>query len=197
MQINAMQARKLRLKESRAALWTIQLAVDAVSDSVRQLKLLRDHVHRGHRTSLATLRMARHHCLNEEDMGRVEESVTKFARLADWPPTMRVRGRYEHFERPLSDAESRLLANLAGTALTVAAGMLDICEQCDAWYGGFAVTAAAAARSALPKVTTEVHRKRANKLMLRLDQLCANGHIAWAFAAGDEKYRPTPLRTLH
>ncbi|HEX2337828.1 MAG TPA: hypothetical protein VHI72_15265, partial [Hyphomicrobiaceae bacterium] len=121
----------------------------------------------------------------------------KFARLADWPPTMRVRGRDEHFERPLCDAESRLLANLAGTALTVAAGMLDICEQCDAWYGGLAVTAAAAARAALPKVTSEVHRKRADKLMLRLDQLCANGHIAWAFAAGDEKYRPTPLRTLH
>ena len=107
MPLNAMQTRKLRLKESRAALWTIQLAVDAVSDSIRQLKLLRDHVHRGHRTSLATLRMARHHCLNEEDMRRVEESVTKFARLADWPPTMRDRGRYEHFERPLSDAESR------------------------------------------------------------------------------------------
>ena len=114
----------------------------------------------------------------------------------DWPLAMRSRTSFEPLERPLSDAESRLLANLAGSALLVAGGMLDITAQLDAWYGGLVVTAAAAARSALPSVTSEKHRMRANKLILRLEQLCANTHIAWAFAAGDED-RPPPLRTLH
>jgi len=184
------------LKQSRAALRTIQLAVDTVADSIRQLQRLQDHAHRGHRAALATLRMARHHSLNSNDMSRVEETVGKFARLMDWPLAMRSRNRVEPLERPLSDPESRLLANLAGSALLVAGGMLDITEQLDAWYGPLVVTAAAAARSALPSVTSEAHRKRADKLMLRLEQLCGNTHIAWAFAAGEE-LRPTPLRTLH
>ena len=74
--------------------------------------------------------------------------------------------------------------------------MLDITEQLDVWYGGLVVTAAAAASSALPRVTSAGHRKRVDKLMLRLEQLCANTHIAWAFAAGQE-VQPPPLRTLH
>src|SRR5262249_41363864 len=108
---------KILLKDSRAALWTIQLAVDAVADSIRQLKLLRDQVHRGHRTALTTLGMARHHSLIDGDREQVEASVGRFARFADWPATMRARSRQEHLERPLSDAESRELTSLAGSAL--------------------------------------------------------------------------------
>jgi hypothetical protein len=184
-------------KQSRAALWTVQHAVDAVADSVRQLKLLREHAHRGHRDALQTLRMARHHCLDEHDLRRLEESVARFARLADWPAAMRSRARYEHLERPLSGSESRLITNLAGSALTVAAGMLDTCEHLDAWYGRLAVTAAAAAHAALPHVTSEVHRRKADKLMLRLEQLCANHQIAWAFAAGRTHHRQGSPRTLN
>jgi hypothetical protein len=168
-------------KQSRAALWTVQHAVDAVADSVRQLKLLREHAHRGHRDALQTLRMARHHCLDEHDLRRLEESVARFARLADWPAAMRSRARYEHLERPLSGSESRLITNLAGSALTVAAGMLDTCEHLDAW----------------PHVTSEVHRRKADKLMLRLEQLCANHQIAWAFAAGRTHHRQGSPRTLN
>jgi hypothetical protein len=194
--MNATQTRRAALKQSRAALWTIQLAVDTMADAIRQLQRLRGHAHRGHRTALATLSMARHHSLSGCDMRRVEETVGKFARLMDWPLAMRSRTRFEHLERPLSDAESRLMANLANSALLVAGGMLDITEQLDAWYGGLVVTAAAAARAALPSVTSERHRKRADKLMCRLEQLCANTHIAWAFAVS-EGPRPPPLRTLH
>src|SRR5262245_1827769 len=194
--MNATQPRGAALKQSRAALRTIQLAVDTVADSIRQLQRLRRHAHRGHRAALATLSMARHHSLNGCDLSRVEETVGKFARLMDWPLAMRSRTRFEHLERPLSEGESRLMANLAGSALLVAGGMLDITEQLDAWYGGLVVTAAAAARSALPSVTSDGHRKRAEKLMLRLEQLCANSHIAWAFAVSPE-VRPPPLRTLH
>src|SRR5262245_35217478 len=194
--MNRAQSRRALSKQSRAALWTIQVAVDAIADSIQQLKLLQGHAHRGHRAALLTLRLARHHSLNDCDMLRVEDSVGKFARLMDWPVAMRSRSRYERLERPLSDTESRQLANLAGSALLVAAGMLDITDQLDAWYGGLAVTAAAAARSALAKVTSQGHRKRADKLMLRLEELCGNSHIAWAFAAGAQE-RPQPLRTLH
>src|SRR5262245_1500476 len=190
------QTRRVALQQSRAALRTIQLAVDTIADSIRQLQRLQGHAHRGHRAALGTLRMARQHSLNSDDMGRVEETVSKFARLMDWPLAVRSRSRFEPLERPLSDAESRLLANLAGSALLVAGGMLDITEQLDTWYGGLVVTAAATARSALPSVTGEGHRKRADKLMLRLEQLCANTHIAWAFAVAEEA-RPPPLRTLH
>jgi hypothetical protein len=74
--------------------------------------------------------------------------------------------------------------------------MLDITEQLDAWYGGLAVAAAAVARSALANVTSQGHRKRADKLMLRLEALCTNTQIAWAFAASGQD-RPQPPRTLH
>jgi hypothetical protein len=187
---------KILLKDSRAALWTIQLAVDAVAYSIRQLKLLKDQAHRGHRTALTTLRMARHHSLTDDDMRQVEAGVGRFARLADWPATMRARSRQEHLERPLSDAESSEIASLAGSALTLAVGMLDVGERLDVWYGSLAVTAVAVARSALPKVSYERHRRRADKLMLRLDQLAGNPLIAWAFVASG-KERPSPVRTLH
>jgi hypothetical protein len=75
--------------------------------------------------------------------------------------------------------------------------MLDITEQLDAWYGGgLAITAVAVARSALRKVTSQGHRRRAGRLMLRLEELCTNTHIAWAFAARAQD-RPQPSRTLH
>ena len=188
---------KDKLRHSRAALSTIQFAVDAVAHSVQHLRSLRCHMQRGHHAALTTLRMARHHCLNASDLARVETIVGQYARVADWPGTMRSRNRHEHLERPLSDTESGVLASLAGSALTVAAGALTMWEQLDAWYGGLAVTAAAAARSALPSVTAEAHRRRANKLMLRLEQLCANDHIAWAFAAAVKECEPAAQRTLH
>jgi hypothetical protein len=194
--MNRAQTRKALHKQSRAALWTIQLAVTAVADSIQQLKVLQDHAHRGHRAALATLRLARHHSLNDCDLLRVEDAVGKFARLTDWPAAMRARSRHEHLERPLSDTESCQLANLAGSALLVAAGLLDITEQFDAWYGGLTVTAAAAPRSALANVTSQGHRKRADKLMLRLEELCTHPHIAWAFAT-NARDQAQPMRTLH
>jgi hypothetical protein len=196
----ASRKRKEERRQSRAALWTIQLAVDAVADSVHQLKMLRRHMHRGHHAALATLRMARHHSLNASDLSRVEDLVGNYARAADWPATMRSRSRHEHLERPLSATESGVLAGLAGSALAVVAGALTVCEQLATWYGGLAVAAAAAARSARPHVTVEAHQQRANKLLLRLDQLCANDHIAWAFVAAAGSSRPAPdtaARTLH
>jgi hypothetical protein len=194
--MSSKQTRKALLKQSRAALRTIQIAVDAVADSIQHLKWLQAHAHRGHRAALVTLRLARHHCLKDCDMLRVEETVGKFARLTDWPAALRARSRYEQLERPLNDTESRQVANLAGSALLVAAGMLDVIEQLDASYGRLAITAAAVARSALTKVTSQEHRKRADKLMLRLEELCRDTHIAWAFAANAED-RPQPARTLH
>jgi hypothetical protein len=196
MQMKPKGQDKTLRKQSRAALWTIQLAVDAVADSVRQLKILREHALRGHRSALQTLRMARHHCLEDHDLRRLEESIARFARLSDWPAAMRTRARYEHLERPLSGSESRLVTNLAGSALTVAAGMLDTCEQLDGWYSRLAITAAAAADAALPKVTCEVHRRKADKLMLRLEQLRANHQIAWVFVAG-RVHRQASARTLN
>ena len=192
------RTRKQQLRHSRAALATIQFAVDTVADSIHQLRTLRRQMQRGHRAALSTLRMARHHCLSEPDLTRVEDIVGQYARVADWPATMRCRNRHEQLERPLSDLESSVLASLAGSALTVVAGALTIWEQLDAWYGGLAVTAAAAARAALPSVTAATHRRRADKLMLRLELLCANDHIAWAFAAAPPKPpEPTVERTLH
>jgi len=190
--------RKAEQGHSRAALWTIQLAVDTLADSIRQLKAFRRHVHRGHRAALDTLRMTRHHPLHDADLALLEEGVDKLARRLDWPATMRSRTRHAHLERPLTDPESRTITTLAVSSVIIASGMLDIGDQLDAWYGGHAVSAATAARLAFPNVTIEAHRKRAQKLMLRLDQLCANDHIAWAFAAGPEGQTP-PLspRTLH
>jgi len=195
------QSRRADLKHSRAALRTIQQAVETVTHSIQQLKVLRRHMHRGHRKALWSLHSARHHSLNDNDIKRVEDMVRGYARVADWPATMRTRNPHEHLARPLSDTESTVLASLAGSALTVAAGALTVCEQLDNWYGGLAVAAAVSARLALPSVTEEAHKRRAEKLMLRLEQLCANDQINWAFVAAAGRsapVRPSPQRTtLH
>jgi hypothetical protein len=175
--------RKAALKCSRAALRTIELAVETVTHSIRQLKVLRRHMHRGHREALSALHMARHHSLSDADIKRVEEIVRGYAQVADWPATMRSRRPHDHLARPLSDAESSVQAILAGQALTVAAGLLTVGEQLDNWYGGLAVAAAVAGRLALPSVTVEAHRRRAYKLISQLEQLCANEQIHWAFVA--------------
>jgi hypothetical protein len=109
-------AKKAHLKRSRAALRTIELAVDTVAHSIRQLKVLRTHMHRGHRRALLALSTARHHSLSEADLGRVEDMVGGYARVADWPANMRSRSPHDHLERPLSEAESTVLAVLAGRA---------------------------------------------------------------------------------
>ena len=183
-------------KHSRAALWTIQLAVDAVADSVRQLKSLQGRVYRGHQAALWALQMARHHSLNNRHQTLVEHCVGKLAERVDWPATIRKRTRREYLERPLGDTESSVVCGLAGSAFVVASGMLDISEQLDAWYGGLALIAATAARSAVSSVTVEAHKRRAAKLMDRLDQLCCDERIAWAFAAGADDPSLAD-RTLH
>src|SRR5262249_58106409 len=112
--------------------------------------------------------------------------------------SMRGRNGRGQLEGPLRDWESSVFASRGGSAPPVVAGALTIGEQLDAWYGGLAVTAAAAARAALPSVTAATHRRRADKLMLRLELPCANDHIAWAFAAAPPKPpEPTVERTLH
>jgi hypothetical protein len=192
--------KKTKLKHSRAALRTIQLAVDTVAHSIHQVKVLRRHLHKGHRRGLSALQMARHHSLNEPDIKRVEEIVGGYAQVADWPATMRSRRPHEGLERPLCDTESAVLALLAGQALTAAAGALTVCEQLDNWYGGLAVAAAVAARLAVPSVTVAAHRQRAAKLMTQLEQLCANNHINWAFVAAAGRspaVQPSPQRTVH
>ena len=190
-------SRTTEAKHSRAALWTIQLAVDAVADSVRQLKSLQGRVYRGHQAALGALQMARHHSLNDRDQNLVEHGIGKLAERVDWPATIRTRTRREHLERPLRDTESTVLCGLAGSAFVVSSGMLDISEQLDAWYGRLVLIAATAARSALPSVTVEAHKKRAAKLLDRLDQLCRNERIAWAFAAGPSGDPSLACRTLH
>jgi hypothetical protein len=195
------QSERAELKHSRAALRTIQQAVETVSHSIHQLKVLRRHMHRGHRKALWALHTARHHSLNDTDIKRVEDMVGGYALVADWPATMRMRNPHEHLERPLNDTESAVLASVAGSALTVAAGALTVCEQLDNWYGGLAVVAAVSARLALPSVTAQAHRRWADKLMIRLEQLCANDQINWAFVAAAGRstaVRPPPQRTtLH
>ncbi len=194
------RSRKTELKHSRAALRTIQLAVETVAHSINQVRVLRRHLHRGHRKGLSALHMARHHSLNAADIKRVEAIVGGYAQVADWPATMRSRRRHEGLERPLSETESTVLALLAGQALTAAAGALAVCEQLDNWYGGLAVAAAVAGRLAVPGVTVEAHRRQADKLMTRLEQLCANDHINWAFVAAAGRspaVRPPSQRTVH
>jgi hypothetical protein len=187
---------KTEANYSRAALWTIQHAVDALADSIRHVQMLRDYAHRSHSAALVTLRMARHHTLNDGDLRLVEDCVGKLAQRMDWPASLRTRTRQEHLERPLSETESSEITNLAGGALGIASGTLDIEEQMVSWYGGFAVAAVAAARSALSSVTAVTHRRRADKLMHRLEQLCDDHRIAWAFVAGAE-HKPISHRTLH
>lgn len=188
--------RIVEAKHSRAALWTIQLAVEAVADSVRQLKALQGRVYRGHKAALWALQMARHHSLQSRDQSFVEHGIGKLAERVDWPATIRLRTRREHLERPLSDIESSVVCGLAGSAFEVASGMLDISEQLDAWYGGLVLLATATARTALSSVTVEAHRRRAAKLMHRLDQLCRDQRIAWAFTAGSDDLSFVG-RTLH
>lgn len=186
MRSRATTARKTEVQKSRAALWTIQLAVDTVADSIHQLQTLQGAVHRGHRAALSTFQTVRHHALKKPERNFVEAFVSRLAERLDWPKKMRSRSRHLHLERSLSHTESRVLGGLAGSAFAITTGLLDLSDQLDVWYGGHAVTAVVLARSAFPNVTSDAHRRRAAKLMLRLDQLCADNRIAWAFASSSD-----------
>jgi hypothetical protein len=185
------------VKHSRAALWTIQLAVDAVADGLRCLGALQDQVYRSRCATMGTLQMARHHALKEADLRPIEDRVGQLARRLDWPRSLRARARYEHLERPLGCTESYVIGRWAECALALTMGMLDISEQLDIGYAGLVVSAATAARAAAARVTVEGHKRRAAMLMLRLDQLCADERVAWAFAAPGEDERSMPRRLLH
>ena len=113
------------------------------------------------------------------DIKRVEDMVGGYALVADRPATMRMRNPHEHLERPLSDTESAVLASVAGSALTVAAGVLTVCEQLDnsVWRtgsGGSGIRAVGPCRG----VTAQAHRRWGRQSsMIRLEQLCANDQI--------------------
>jgi hypothetical protein len=191
------RARTSEAAHSRAALWTIQLAVDAVADALRRLGTLQGQVYRSHRAALATLQMARHHPLKAADLNLVEDRFGQLARRLDWPQGIRARAHYEHLGRPLTDPESRMIGSWAGSALALTDGMLDISEQLDLGYAGLVVSAAGAARAASFRVTAEAHKRKAAKLLLRLDQLCADERVAWAFAVPGEDEQALPRRLLH
>jgi hypothetical protein len=170
-------------RQGRAALWTVQLAVDAVADAIRRLDTLRCLVYRTHQAALSTLRTARHHPLKDPDLAPLEDRIGHLANRLDWPQSIRSRTHHhEHLERPLTRAESRVIGNWAGSAFAVTSGMLNVSEQLDAWYAGLVTSAVRAARTASSRVTVEAHKRRAEKLLRRLDQLCADERIAWAFA---------------
>jgi hypothetical protein len=190
-------ARTTPVKHSRAALWTIQLAVETAADSARRLGALQDRMFRGHQAALWTLQMARHHSLKGGDLQLVEEGIRRLAERVEWPSSIRRRTRREHLERPLTDTESGVVRNLAASATRVASGMLDISEQLDDWYGGVILMAVAAARSALSGVTVEAHKRRAAKLMDRLDLLCRDERVAWAFTDGLRRSSSHAGRTVH
>jgi hypothetical protein len=117
--------RIVEAKHSRAALWTIQLAVEAVADSVCQLKALQGRVYRGHKAALWALRMARHHSLQDRDQSFVEHGIGKLAERVDWPATIRLRTRREHLERPLSTwTSSVVVGRLRSPSGTMAASCL-------------------------------------------------------------------------
>jgi hypothetical protein len=181
---------------SRAALGTIHLAVETVADSVRHLKSLQGHVLQGHRAAVRALQMARHHPLRESDQSLVEDGVSQLSSRMDWSEAIHMQTQREHLERPLTNTESSMVRHLASSAVQLACGTLDISELLDAWYGELVLIAVATARTALPAVTVEAHRRRAARLLGRLELLCGDERIAWAFTEGSR--RPSPVgRTLH
>ena len=192
----AKRSNKRKANHSRAALWTIHLAVETVADSVRHLKSLQDHVNRGHHAAVRALQMARHHPLRESDQSLVEDGVSQLLGRVDWPVAIHMQTQRDQLERPLADTESCMVRHLASSAVQLACGTLDISELLDAWYGELVLIAVATARTALPAVTVEAHRRRAARLLDRLELLCADERIAWAFTEGSR--RPSPVgRTLH
>ena len=184
-------------RHSRAALRTMQLAVDAVADALRRLGTLQSDVHRSRGAALASLQVARHHSLKDADLHPIEDRISQLARRLDWPRSICGRVHNEHLERPLTDPESHMVGRWAGSAHALTVGMLDISEQLDAWYAGLVVTAAGAARAASCKVTVVAHKRKAAKLLLRLDGLCADERVAWAFDAPGEDEWSISCRTLH
>jgi hypothetical protein len=112
---------------------------------------------------------------------RVEEGVAELAKRLDWGAGSGIRSRYDQLVRPLTSKESSEIKTWAMAAWGITVGMLDLSELLDEWYGKLVVAAAAAARSAFPKVTAEAHRKQAAEFIRRLDQLCTDERIAWAF----------------
>jgi hypothetical protein len=184
-------------KHSRAALRTMRLAVEAVADALRRLGALQSNVYHSRQAALATLQAARQHSLKDAELGPIEDGIGQLAKRLDWPRSISARVHNEHLERPLTAPESHMVGRWAGSAHVLTVGMLDIGEQLDAWYAGLVVTAAGVARAASCRVTVTAHKRRAAKLMLRLDGLCADERVAWAFDAPGEDDWSISRRTLH
>jgi hypothetical protein len=148
-------------------------ALVSVADSIELLTKLHDNAHLAYKGALEAFQMARHHPLTAPDLCLIEKRATALADQFDWPASARARGMCPHLERPLTNYESSIITHWGNSAFAITVVLLDVGGLLDGIYGSFVATAAAAARSARSKVTADAHQKRADKLMLRLDQLCA------------------------
>jgi hypothetical protein len=178
----------------------MQLAVDAVADALRRLSALQDQVYGGHRAALGNLQVARHHPLKAAYLSPIEKCFDHLAKRLDWPRGVRSRAPNEHLDRPLGDRECRMIASWGASAFALTVGMLDIYEQLGDWYADLVVSAAGAARAAAYKVTVKAHKTKADTLLLRLDRLCADQRVAWAFPVpgeDDDGWRSMSGRRLH
>jgi hypothetical protein len=171
-------------KQSRAALATIESAVATVAEAVKQLGLLQRDLSRAHRAALESFQVARHHPLTGHHLEGMERLARTLADRRGGPSAIRDRAANDHLERPLSHSESWQIGRWASSAAVIAAGLPHLGDTVvDEWYGDLVASAADAARSALPKVTVEAHKRRAARLMLRLDHLCSDVRIAQPLAA--------------
>lgn len=181
-------------KQSRAALTTIEMSVGAVADAFKQLSTLQEQLYQAHLEARATFQVARHHALKGRDLRAIEEFAGELAERFDWPEGLAARAHCDHLERPLTDDQSWEIGRCAASAFAVTDGMLTVSGMVEELYGTLVESAANAARSAMPKATAAVHRREATKLMLRLDQLCADERlekaVAFAASARDEAMAP-------
>jgi hypothetical protein len=86
-------------------------------------------------------------------------------------------------KRSFPDAESRKASHWDVCAHAMPGTMVHLTECSIESYGTFVVAAAAEARLALPRVTVKARRRRAEKLMLKLNLLCSEHR--WAFEEPD------------
>jgi hypothetical protein len=167
---------------SRAALTTIEVAVATVEDGIEQLGRLQDCLYSARLGAVATFQGARHHSLNGRDLHLIEECADLLAQRLDWPARLAGRTSPNHLARPLTDAESWQVGRWATSAYEITASMLDVSRLLDVGYAQVVASTADVARSAFAQVTAEEDKQKAVKLMLRLDQLCADERIVDALA---------------
>jgi hypothetical protein len=149
--MKAMTSRTLELKKSRAALSTIQMAVDAVAGAVKEWSALQKHLCRAHQEAVSTFQAI--HPQPFKGRETLEESAGELARRLVWPKCLATRSPHDHPKAPMTFDLVSDTGRWAFSTFMIADCVHVVVRMLDRGFGVLVEDATHAARSELSNVT--------------------------------------------